>query len=321
MKNNNKILVTAAPHIRDTSSSKRIMLDVIIALAPAAIAGMIFFGIRAVIVVLASILSAIFAEWAFNKMTKKPDTTKDLSAVVTGLLLGMTLPSSAPIWIPIVGSIFAIVIVKQLFGGLGQNFVNPALAARAFLQIAYPLQFTRYYLPLQTDVIASATPLSYLAYADFIPSTQLHLDSLFGLTAGAIGETSALLLIIGAGYLFLRKVISWRIPVAFLTSFAAMIFVFGRHGLFSGFPLYELLIGGLMLAVFFMATDYSSSPITPRGKIIFGIGCGVLTAMIRAFGGYPEGAKYAILIMNLFVPLIEQYTRPRIFGTVKEGKA
>lgn len=320
MENKNKVLVTAAPHIRDTSSSKRRMLDVIIALVPASVAGMIFFGFRAVLVILFAILSAVVAEWAFNKMVKKPDTTKDLSAIVTGLLLGMTLPSSAPLWVPVVGSFFAIIIVKQLFGGLGQNFVNPALAARAFLQIAYPVQLSQFFAPLSADAVSTATPLSYLGYADFAPSMQQHMDSFFGITGGAIGETSALLLLIGAGYLFFRKVISWRIPVAFLAAFLVMTAIFGRHGLFTGFPLYELLIGGLMLAAFFMATDYSSSPITPKGKIIFGMGCGLLTAMIRIFGGYPEGAKYAILLMNMAVPLIEQFTRPRVFGTVKEAK-
>jgi len=320
MESSNKVLVTAAPHIRDTSSSRRIMLDVILALVPASIAGMVFFGYRAVLVLLVSILTAILAEWGFNRLVKKPDTTKDLSAVVTGLLLAMTLPSSVPLWIPIIGAIFAIVIVKQLFGGLGQNFVNPALGARAFLQIAYPAQLSRFYLPLQADAVTGATPLGYLSYADFVPTTQHYIDAFIGMTGGSLGETSAALLLIGAGYLFVRKVISWRIPCAFIGSFLAMTLIFGRHGVMTGFAFYELLIGGLALAAFFMATDYSSSPITPKGKIVFGIGCGVLTAMIRIFGGYPEGAKYAILIMNMAVPLIEQYTRPRVFGTVKEGK-
>jgi len=283
------------------------MRDVIIALLPATFAGLYFFKLQAFLVIFISILSCVSAEALWQKLAGQKITIKDFSAVVTGLLLAFNLPPSVPLWLPVVGSFFAIFIVKQFFGGLGQNFMNPALAARAFLLASWPVQMTTWTI----DAVTSATPLAIIKIGG-IPVPPLF-DIFIGHVGGCIGETSALALLLGGFYLILRKVISWRIPVSFIgTTFLIMTFA-GR----SMPPLYELFAGGLMLGAIFMATDYTTSPITPTGKLIFGVGCGFLTSVIRIWGGYPEGVSYSIIIMNLFVPLIDKFLPRRRFG---EGK-
>ncbi|MDR1065905.1 MAG: RnfABCDGE type electron transport complex subunit D [Clostridiales bacterium] len=322
-----KLVVTSTPHIRSEETTKGIMLDVLVALAPAAFMGVLRFGFRSAAVIAVCLASCAAAEFLFEKITKKPVTTGDLSALVTGLLLAMNLPPGVPLWVPAVGGFFAIIIVKQLFGGLGQNFMNPALAARAFLQASYPDKMSAWLLPgkgaFLADAVSGATPLSTLKYnaEGFYPQAGDYMDALFGRIGGSIGETCSLALIFGGAYLLLRRVITWRIPVAYIATFMALSGVLGRDGLFTGYPVYETLLGGVMLGAFFMATDYSSSPVSNGGKIIMGIGCGVLTFIIRRFGGYPEGVCYAILIMNLFTPIIDRFSRPRVFGTGKGGFA
>ncbi len=310
-----KFTVSSTPHIRSNDTTSNIMLDVILALLPATIVGLVYFGFSALLVVLISIISSVLFEYLFQKYTNRPITTSDLSAVVTGLLLALNLPAEVPLYVPIVGSFVAIIIVKQLFGGLGQNFMNPALGARAFLMASYPQAMTTF----SVDSVSQPTPLTLIKEgALIIPSPTDYSNAFIGNINGCIGEVSAVALLLGASYLFYKKVITWHIPVAYLGTSFVLFYIFGRDGLFSGYPFYELLLGGIMLGAFFMATDYASSPITPKGKIIFGIGCGVLTVIIRIYGGYPEGVSYSILLMNLAVPLIDKFTRPRVFGTVKK---
>lgn len=324
---NSKFIVSSTPHIRSKDSTSTIMRDVIIALTPAALMGIWAFGVEALLIIAISIASCVCFEALFQKITKQKITVYDLSAVVTGLLLAMNLPSSAPWWLPIVGGFFAIVVAKQLFGGIGQNFINPALAARAFLLASYPTDMTAFTQPTNmnsfmslfgvstpvVDATSYATPLAVVKSAaasggSFAPQSGDILNALFGNVGGCIGETCAIALILGGLYLLIRKVISWRIPVTYIATVFILTWAFGRV------PYYEIFIGGLMLGAFFMATDYSSSPVTPVGQIIMGIGCGILTSLIRVYGGYPEGVSYSILIMNLAVPLIDRYTKPRIFG-------
>ena len=318
-------IVSATPHIRDNSTIERVMLDVIIALTPAAVAAAYFFGYRAIVMVLISLTSCYLFEQVYMIAAKKADTTRDLSALVTGLLLAFNLPVSAPLWLPVIGSAFAMIIVKQLFGGLGQNFMNPALAARAFLQTAYPDRMVTFIEPVRgffysgADAVTSATPLTLLTQGTFSPTQADYVNAFFGNMGGSLGETSAIALILGGIYLVIRKVISWRIPVTFIGTFFALFFIFGRDGALTGYPFYEVLAGGLLLGAIYMATDYSSSPITPPGQIVMGVGCGVLTYVIRVFGGYPEGVAYAILIMNLCVPLIDRFIRPRPYGLERGG--
>ncbi len=309
-----KFTVSSTPHIRSNDSTSKIMRDVVIALLPATLAGIFYFGLEALTVVFVSIISAVLFEYGFQRIAKKDITIGDYSAVVTGLLLALNLPSSVPLYVPIVGSFVAIVIIKQLFGGVGQNFMNPALGARAFLMASYPTAMATF----KVDSVASATPLTLLKEGTaYIPSPEQYANAFMGNIGGCIGEVSAIALLAGGIYLLARKVITWHIPVAYLGTASVLFYVFGRNGLFTGVPLYELILGGILLGAFFMATDYSSSPITSKGKIIFGVGCGVLTVVIRIYGGYPEGVSYSILLMNLTVPLIDKYTRPRVFGTGK----
>lgn len=315
---NTKYVVSSTPHIRSNDSIDKIMKDVLIALTPASLAGIYFFGLKALLIIVLSIASAVFFEAIYQKLTKQTITITDLSAAVTGLLLAMNLPASSPFWIPIVGSFFAIIVAKQLFGGLGQNFINPALAARAFLLASYPTQMTDYTYPTgilnnlnqNIDAVSYATPLS--ALSEGTPSFGI-MDAFIGNIGGCIGETCAIALIIGGLYLMYRKVISWRIPVTYIGTVFILTWLFGRM------PVYEIFIGGLMLGAFFMATDYSSSPVTPIGQLIMGVGCGLLTSIIRVYGGYPEGVSYSILLMNLAVPLIDKYTKPKVFGEVKKN--
>lgn len=303
--------LSSSPHIRDNDSTKSIMKDVVIALIPTTIAGVYFFKMQALLVILTTVLSCVLTEYAWQKVTKRPITIGNYSAVVTGLLIAFNVPPTLPLWMAVVGSIFTILIVKEFFGGIGQNIVNPALAGRAFLLACYPVAMTTW----KIDGISSATPLAILK------SNQGTLPSLYnvfiGNVGGCIGETSALALLIGAAYLFYKRIITWHIPVSYIGTVLILTTVIGRHGLMTGNGIYEILAGGLMLGAFFMATDYTTSPMTAAGQIVFGMGCGFLATVIRIFGGYPEGVSYSILIMNLFVPLIDKYVTPRVFGEVK----
>ena len=310
-------VVSGTPHVRSKESIQSIMRDVIIALVPATAAGIYYFGLRALILIVDAIISAVFFEWLYEKITKKPVTINDLSAVVTGLLLAMNLPASAPVWVAIVGSAFAIIFAKQLFGGLGQNFINPALAGRAFLLASYPTEMTTWVVPngLAADAATYATPLAQLKNGTLDASLgQLVL----GQVGGTIGETCAIALIIGGIYLLYKHVISWKIPVIYIATVFILFAVIGRHGM--RMPVQEIFAGGVMLGGIFMATDYASSPVTPKGQIIFAVGAGLLTYLIRTFGGYPEGVSYSILIMNCCVPLIERFTEPTIFGALPKTK-
>ena len=311
-------VVSGTPHVRSKESIQSIMRDVIIALVPATAAGIYYFGINALILIIAAIASAVVFEAICQKIMKKPVTVSDLSAVVTGLLLAMNLPAAAPVWVAIVGSAFAIIFGKQLFGGLGQNFINPALAGRAFLLASYPTEMTTWSVPNGLEVADAAT------YAT--PLAQLkagHLDAslgelMLGQCGGTIGETCAIALIIGGVYLLYKHVISWKIPVIYIATVAILFAVVGRQGV--RLPLQEIMAGGVMLGGIFMATDYASSPVTPKGQIIFAVGAGLITYLIRTFGGYPEGVSYSILIMNCCVPLIERFTEPTIFGALPKTK-
>lgn len=310
-------VVSGTPHVRSKESIQSIMRDVIIALVPATAAGIYYFGLRALILIVAAIISAVFFEWLYEKITRKPVTINDLSAVVTGLLLAMNLPASAPVWVAIVGSAFAIIFAKQLFGGLGQNFINPALAGRAFLLASYPTEMTTWVVPngLAADAATYATPLAQLKNGALDASLK---QLVIGQVGGTIGETCAIALIIGGIYLLYKHVISWKIPVIYIATVFILFAVIGRHGM--RMPLQEIFAGGVMLGGIFMATDYASSPVTPKGQVIFAVGAGLLTYLIRTFGGYPEGVSYSILIMNCCVPLIERFTEPTIFGALPKTK-
>lgn len=314
----NKLIMSSSPHLHTGSTTRKIMLDVILSLIPAAVMGVFFFGYRAAAVTLTAVAAAVASEWAFNKIMKKHSTTGDLSAVVTGLLLALNMPPEIPLWMVVIGSAFAIIIVKQMFGGLGKNFVNPALAARCFMLIAWTGAMTTFCEPL-TDAVSSATPLALMkegamssfSRADALPSL---FKCFIGFKSGTIGEVSGIALIIGFIYLLIRRVVSIRIPAAYIVSFAVLTFLFGRESMNIEYTAYQLLTGGLLLGAFFMATDYTTTPITSKGMVIFGIGCGVLTFLIRRFGGYPEGVSFSILLMNLASPLIERFTTPKSFG-------
>jgi Na+-translocating ferredoxin:NAD+ oxidoreductase subunit D len=301
--------VSTSPHIKSKNTVSSVMRDVLIALLPAAIAGVYFFGINALLVILTAVGSAVLSEYAFQKITKRPIMIKDLSAVVTGLLLAFNVPPTIPLWMVALGSAFAIIVVKCFYGGVGQNIVNPALAARAFLLAAYPVRMTTW----TVDGTTGATPLGLLR-GDGAANLPNLFDVFIGNIGGCIGETSAIALLIGAAYLLYKKVISWHIPVSYIGTVFILTTILGRDQLMSGNGLYEILLGGLILGAFYMATDYTTSPMTKTGHLVFGISCGVLTTLIRLYGGYAEGVSYSILIMNLFVPFIDKYTNPRVFG-------
>lgn len=301
--------VSTSPHIKSKDTVSTVMRDVLIALLPAAIAGIYFFGLNALLVILTAVGSAVLSEYAFQKITKRPIMIKDLSAVVTGLLLAFNVPPTIPLWMVALGSAFAIIVVKCFYGGIGQNIVNPALAARAFLLAAYPVRMTTWTL----DGTTGATPLGILR-GDGAAALPNIFDVFVGNIGGCIGETSALALLIGAAYLLYKKVISWHIPVSYIGTVFVLTTLLGRQGLMSGNGLYEIFLGGLILGAFYMATDYTTSPMTKTGHLVFGISCGVLTTLIRLYGGYAEGVSYSILIMNLFVPFIDKFTNPRVFG-------
>jgi electron transport complex protein RnfD len=311
----NKLIVSSSPHIRSDKSTSKIMRDVVIALLPATAAGIYFFRMGAVKVIIASVIAAIATEAIVQKIRKKPVTINDWSAVVTGLLLAFNIPASAPWWLPVIGAIFAIAIVKQAFGGLGHNFINPALAARAMLLASWPVQMTNWISP-GADAVSTATPLNLIEETEAVVQSLPSICDLFiGNIGGCIGETSALMLILGGIYLIYRKVITPRIPVIYILTVAVLTFLLG--GFDIQYMIYHILAGGLMLGAIYMATDYASSPVTPKGQVIFALGCGIITTVIRLYGGYPEGVSYSILLMNVATPLIDKYTSPKIFGEVK----
>ena len=309
-----KLTVASSPHIRGNFRTNRIMLDVVLALLPALAVGVWVLGIRALFVALLCIVSAVAAEWLFSLVTKTRNTIVDGSAVVTGLLLAMTLPASVPYWLAAAGSVFAIIFVKALWGGLGQNIFNPALAARAFMLLIFPVGMTRY---VGVDGVSAATPLHHMVMPA-LPEESI-LDMFLGNCPGSIGEISALALLLGGAYLLIRKVISIRIPAAYLGTVAVLTLVFHKTDAPVQWMLYHLLSGGVMLGAIFMATDYATSPATAVGQIVYGIGCGVLTVIFRYFGLFPEGVTYAILLMNACVWVIDRYTAPRRFGVKKGG--
>ena len=311
-----KLTVASSPHIRGNFRTSRLMLDVVVALLPALAVGVWALGFRALLVTLVCVAAAVASEWLYSLVTKKRNTIIDCSAIVTGLLLAMTLPHTVPLWQAAVGSVFAIVLTKALCGGLGQNVFNPALAARAFLMLIFPVGLTRY---VGVDGVSSATPLHHMVMPA-LPEESL-LDMLLGNCPGSIGELSALALLAGGVYLVIRKVISPRIPLAYIGSVAVLTLVFHKTDAPVQWMLYSLLSGGLMLVAIFMATDYATSPATAKGQLVYGVGCGVLTVIFRYFGIFPEGVTYAILLMNALVWIIDRFTAPRRFGTKKGGAA
>lgn len=322
------LTVTPSPHIRACDTTRTIMLDVCVALLPALIWGIYIFGWRALTVALVSVIFSVLAEFAYEKLMKKPVTVLDFSAVVTGILIALNLPASVPLWMPAIGAVFAIVVVKQLFGGIGKNFVNPALTARVFL-FAWPAYMNTFAAPEAAmsalslgapDVVASATPLASLKNGAIPNGTSLF-NAIIGYEGGCIGEVSALLLAAGFVYLLYRRIVTWHIPVAYIGTVFALALIFPQSANALDFALWEIFSGGLFLGAIFMATDYSTSPITNRGRIIYGIGCGALTVFIRYFGGYPEGVSFSILIMNLLVWYLDRYTKPTRFGGGKVAKA
>ena len=310
-----KLTVACSPHIRGNFRTRRIMLDVVLALVPAMAVGIWMHGIRSLIVTAVSIVSCVGFEWLYSLVTKKRNTIVDGSAVVTGMLLAMTLPATVPYWLMILGSGFAILFVKCLCGGLGQNVFNPALSARGFMMLVAPAYMVRFE---GLDGVTAATPLHHMVMPALPEETVL--DMFLGNCPGSIGEVSALALLIGGAYLVYRKVISVRIPAAYLGTVAVLTLVFAKTGNPVTWMLYSLFSGGVMLGAIFMATDYATSPVTPVGQVVYGIGCGALTVLFRYFGLFPEGVTYAILLMNAFVWLIDRHTAPRRFGVKKGGK-
>lgn len=302
------LTVASSPHIKRPDTTRGIMSDVVIALAPAATYGCILFGLRALAVLITSVSVAVLCEFLWNKALKKPNTIKDMSAVVTGLLLGMNLPPTLPLWQAAIGSAAAIIVVKQMFGGLGHNFANPAIAARIILLVSFPASMTRFTEPV-SDAVTSATPLAGTA------GTLSFKTLFFGMHAGSIGETSAFLLIVGGLYLVIRRVITPIIPVCFIGTVALLSLISGESVMLSVFG------GGLILGALFMATDYTTSPTTPLGKAVFAVGCGIITFVIRKFGSLPEGVSYSILLMNILVPHINRFTLSKPFGFEKVKEA
>lgn len=320
----NMYVVSSSPHMRTKDTISSIMRDVIIALMPATFAGVYFFGYRAVAVILTSVAASVLSEYFYQKILKKPVSVKDLSAVVTGLLLALNLPVTIPLWMVVIGAAFAIIIVKQLYGGLGKNFMNPALAARCFMMISWAGCMTAFVNPFMgygADAVSSATPLAIIKGVSqgTLPSLM---DSFLGAKAGCIGETSGLMLILGFLYLMIKRVVDFRIPVSYIASFAIFIYLFGNNGTGYSqmyFTLLHIMTGGLLLGAIFMATDYVTTPTTHLGRIIFGIGCGFLTFAIRKFGSYSEGVSFSILLMNLVSPIIERFTVIKPFGEVRKN--
>jgi electron transport complex protein RnfD len=326
------LIVSVSPHVKGEETISRIMWSVNLALLPAVIASFYYFGPRAMFVTALCIVTAVLSEYIFQKALKKKITINDGSAFLTGLLLGMNLPPHLPFYIPIVGSFVAIVITKQLFGGLGYNIFNPALLGRAFLLITWPRAMTVWKEPtaafVELDAKTTATPLGILKEEGmrkllevFGTKSELYINLLIGNRAGSLGETSIIFLLIGAAFLLYKRYITWHIPVSFLATVGVFAWIFGGEGgLFTGDPIVHLLSGGLILGAFFMATDYVTCPSVRKGQIIFGIGCGAITILIRLKGGYPEGVMFAILLMNCFAPLIDRNVKTDLFGAIKERK-
>lgn len=312
----NKLIVASSPHFHGKRTTQNIMLDVIIGLCPACIAAVIYFGLRAAVLIVTCIAACIAAEYLSRRVMKRPQTVGDLSCVVTGILLALNLPATLNPLMTVFGCVVAIVVIKQMFGGIGQNFVNPALTARIILMNSFPSHMTHWTAPFDyaagADAVTTATPLGILAEGGGeLPS---YLDMFLGNTGGCLGETCALAILIGGVYLIVRKVISPVIPVTYLATAGCLSFLLGRD------PLVDLLSGGLMLGAFFMATDYTTSPLYWKARIVFAVGCGVLTIVIREFGSLPEGVSYSIVLMNILTPLLERALKPRAFGKPKEKK-
>ena len=332
---NLKLIATSNPHIRGSETTRSIMLDVIIAMLPALIWAVVKFGPEALVLTAVSVIGCVFFEWAYRSIMKRPQSVGDLSAVVTGMLLSFVCPPSTPLWMILIGDFFAIVVVKQLFGGIGKNFLNPALAGRAFLMLSYSGLMTTWAKPGEwvgitdkvADAVSCATPMGTMHGSTVAAATLPWLgdagstlqDLFLGTVPGCIGEVSALALILGGVYLVLRGVIHIRIPAAYLGTVALLTLIFPKGNDPVQWTLCNLFSGGLMLGAFFMATDYVTSPCTPVGEWIYGVGCGLLTVFIRYFGGFPEGVSYAILLMNVCAPIIEKYTHPGRFGVQKGG--
>ena len=327
---NNLYYVSSSPHIKDTKTVRTVMRDVIVALTPALIGAVIFFSLRALMIVLVSVISCVGFEALYNFLMKKKQSVGDLSAVVTGIILGFNMPVSIPLWLPIIGAAFAILVVKMLYGGLGKNIANPALCGRILLFLSFSGLMTNWVSVADAgkisvfgnvDAVSSATALSYIKNADqsILHNVPLS-DAFIGNVGGCLGETSAILLIIGGVYLIYKRIITWHIPVSFLGTVAVLTFLFPTFDSITRlqFMSYNLFSGGLMLGAIFMATDYATSPVTPLGRIIYGIGCGAITVFIRYFGGYPEGVSFAILLMNFFVWFIDKNTIPTKFGGEKK---
>jgi Na+-translocating ferredoxin:NAD+ oxidoreductase subunit D len=309
-----KLIVPSSPHLHSQESISRIMWTVIFCLIPTGVAGVVIFGFPALWTIILAVVSAVFCEWLIQVLTKRRISVLDGSAILTGLLLAYNLPAQVPFWIPIIGAIFAISIAKMAFGGLGQNIFNPALAGRVFLMASWPKYLTVFTQPFSYDAVTSATPLALLKegkLTQHIPNWDLFL----GIHGGCIGEVCVIALLAGALFLLIRRYISWHIPVSFIATAGLLTWAFAGKAFFSGDWLFHILSGGLILGAFFMATDYVTSPLTRKGHLIFGVGCGALTAVIRLWGGYPEGVSYAILIMNAATPLIDRYTKNRVYGT------
>lgn len=312
-----KLFVGSSPHLRSEATVSTVMRDVVIALIPTLLAGIYFFGLRALLVTLVSVAFAVGSEYIYEKLTHKPITIKDFSAVITGMLIAFNVPVTIPYWMVALGSIFAIIIVKQLYGGLGMNFMNPALAARAALMASFPTAMANYAAPNTTisNLINSSTYSSLDASTFATPlskGTQVNfLEAFLGVRGGCIGEVSTICLLIGAGYLLYRGVIQLRIPLVFISTTAVVLALTGTA--IADLPV-QLLMGGLILGAFFMATDYVSAPVNRKAQIFFAMGCGIITALIRNFGSLPEGVSYSILFMNIFTPLLEKYCVPKVFG-------
>ena len=322
-----ELTISSSPHVHSPVTTQTIMRDVLIALAPALIGSVYFFGFRALLVTLVSAAACVFFEWAYCKIAKAPCKIYDLSAVVTGVLLAFVCPVTIPYWCIIIGDFFAIIVVKQVFGGIGRNIVNPALASRAFL-FSWPALMSHWVKPgfqntaglfSTVDAVTGATPLAQMGQGTLPDATLAEL--FVGRVGGCIGETSVLLLLVGLVYLLVRKIISLRIPVAFIGTVAVLTFLFPQGQDNLQWMAAQLFSGGLFLGAIFMATDYVTSPVTKLGQVIFGIGCGVLTVVIRYFGGYPEGVSYAILVMNCCVVLLDRIGRPRKFGAPRKEAA
>jgi len=309
----NRLIVSVSPHLHKDESVSKIMWMVVVSLIPAGAAGVFIFGISALSVIILGVVSAVVTDFVLQVLTKRKVTILDGSAVITGILLAYNLPPKVPFWLPIIGAIFSIAIGKQVFGGLGQNIFNPALVGRVFLMASWPKYMTSFTQPFNYDAVTSATPLALLKKGKLFENIS-YLDLFLGKRGGCIGEVCILALLLGAILLFIKGYISWHIPIPYILTVGVFAYIFGPKGLLSGDWLFHILSGGLILGAFFMATDYVTSPLTRKGQVIFAVGCGIITAIIRLWGGYPEGVSYAILMMNSATPIIDRYTKNRVYG-------